>query len=239
MDYKDAIMNYGEDIKTGTPDSILASLFRTILNDIGMDIYRFNSLLLKYLTRINTELNFREIASIRGNLSNELLKSVMTWKVFMKGLLFLNVQRFIILLTLENDKGELSQHEYHVDMKEFSTVKKVDSINPDYILAKLFQQIKLVLNIDDNLFNNLIVDYIRRVNIGIKDEEISSIKGNLKKELNRKHMTWRVFIKGLMFLNTHRFNIELKLLHSNSLYTTHYKSVVLNMKDELEEPTAG
>lgn len=74
-------------------------------------------------------------------------------------LLFLNVQHFIILLTLKMIRVELSQHEYHVDMKQFSTVKKVDSINPDYILAKIFQQIKLVLNIDDNLFNNLIVGY--------------------------------------------------------------------------------
>lgn len=235
MDYKDAVMNYGEEIKTGTSDSILSSLFRTILNDIGMDIHRFNGLLLKYLTRINQQLNFREIASIRGNLSNELLKSVMTWKVFMKGLLFLNIQHFMLTITVENDKEEISQHEVFVDMKEFSTVKKVDSINPDYILANLFKLIKEGLNIDEVKFNDLITDYIRRVNIGIKDEEISSIKGNLKKELNRKHMTWRVFIKGLMFLNTHRFTIELKLQHVNKCYTTHYKSVVLNMKEDLVE----
>lgn len=235
MDYKDAIMNYGEEIKTGTPDSILSSLFRTILNDIGMDIHRFNGLLLKYLTRINHELNFREIASIRGNLSNELLRSVMTWKVFMKGLLFLNIQQFMILITIEDDKEQISHHEHFVDMKEFSTIKKVDSINPDYILSGLFQKIKTALNIDEELFNKLITDYIRRVNIGIKDEDISSIKGNLKKELNRKHMTWRVFIKGLMFLNTHRFTIELKLKHVNQCFTSHYKSVVLNIKEDLSE----
>lgn len=231
MDYKDAVINYGEDIKTGTSDSILASLFRTILSDIGMDIYRFNGLLLKHLSRVNSNLNIREISSIRGNLSNELLRSVMTWKVFIKGLLFLNVQKFDLNLTLESDQGQMSVHRMSVDTQQFSAIKNEDSVNPDYILSDLFKQIRSDLKVTEKIFNENIVNYIRRSNI-IDEKEISSAKGNHKKELNRPHMTWRVFIKGLLFLNTDRFTLEICLHHLNRQMTTHSKVVILNLKED-------
>ena len=109
-DHKEAIRPYGEEIKTGTSDSILASLFRTILDDLNVNMSRFNILIAKYIIKANIPLNVKEVSSTRGNLKKELLRSVMTWKVFIKGLLFLNVLKFDITVKLYHLNGKVTEH---------------------------------------------------------------------------------------------------------------------------------
>lgn len=109
-DHREAQKPYGEEIRTGSSDSILASLFRTILSELGINWARFNVLLERYVVRANIPLNVKEISSVRGNLKKELLKSVMSWKVFIKGLMFLNVRKFEITVRLYHASGMITEH---------------------------------------------------------------------------------------------------------------------------------
>ncbi len=101
---------YGNEIKTGTSDSILASLFRTILHDLGITATRFNILLEKYIIKAGIPKNVKDISSQRGNLKKELLKNTMTWKVFIKAMIFLNVNKIDIRIRLHHPTGTITEH---------------------------------------------------------------------------------------------------------------------------------
>lgn len=105
----------------------------------------------------------------------------------------------------------------------------------DSVLAVLFQKILLDLRIRENQFHRLMESFLmnpRNARIGdVKDR--SRARGNLKKELFKNTMTWRVFIKGMRFLNIPRFELVIRLHHRNHTMTEHNIVVAL---DELGEP---
>jgi len=113
---------------------VLTNLFRIIQFDMGINGYRWNSLMEEYLRfeiagaerrrrekdSRNTdpnkppidhvELNRRDRTSIRGNLHKEFNRSSMTWKVFCKTLMFLQWKRFQIVIIAEHRNGMQSEH---------------------------------------------------------------------------------------------------------------------------------
>jgi hypothetical protein len=100
---------FGDDIRNGTSDSVLASLFKTILMDLGITAMRFDQLIDRYMVAALIS-NIKEVSSQRGNLKKELLKSQMSWKVFIKGLVFLNISKFDITVTLTHANGRSTIH---------------------------------------------------------------------------------------------------------------------------------
>jgi len=105
-------------IKTGSSDSILASIFRDILFNTGVTPMRFNTLIEKYIVRAKIPRDIRKLSSVRGNLKKELLKSTMTWKVFIRGLLFLNIKKMEISVKLHDATGRVSIHSKVVHLSE-------------------------------------------------------------------------------------------------------------------------
>ena len=109
-DSKDRIVPLGEEIRSGGVSSVLASLYRNIQNGIGIDMGRFNQLLERYIIKSNIPTNIKEISSLRGNIKKELMKSSMTWKIFVKGLVFLNVRKFELTIKLHHANGNITEH---------------------------------------------------------------------------------------------------------------------------------
>ena len=66
-------------------------------------------------------------------------------------------------------------------------------------------------------FSALLADYVRDKRNKVPDNrrDQSSIMGNLTKELSRPDMTWKVFCKGVRFLQYTRFEICIKGYKSN------------------------
>ena len=116
VERKSETMPYEQEIKTGTPNSILASLYRQILQDIGIDGVKFNYLMAKYIQAAKIPNNTMEVASTRGNLKRELMKTAMSWKTIVKGILALNVRRFDITITLHHAKGTVTSHSKSVTL---------------------------------------------------------------------------------------------------------------------------
>ncbi len=112
---------FGQDIRTGTSDSVLASMFKTILMDLGITAMRFDQLIDRYMVNALIS-NIKEVSSQRGNLKKELLKAQMSWKVFIKGLVFLGVVRFELALTLHHANGKATIH---------SKVIKLDNVDKE------------------------------------------------------------------------------------------------------------
>jgi len=109
-------------ITTGTSDSVLASLYRSILHDLQIKLYRFDQLLVNYVAVMHrSATNIKDRTSVKSNLYKELLKSKITFKVFMKGLRVLNIKKFDLVVRLHHANGTITTHEKSVVLEEDDT----------------------------------------------------------------------------------------------------------------------
>lgn len=121
----DEYLPFGEKIKYGGSDSILAALYRRILDDIHLrDVSAFENLLVKYINKTYGNINnIKEQTSVKSNIRKELLKTRMSLKVFIKGLRVLNIRRFELLIRIEHANRTVTQHSLPVidsfDMVDF------------------------------------------------------------------------------------------------------------------------
>ncbi len=104
------------------------------------------------------------------------------------------------------------------------------------VLSRLFRKMLIDLNVTPMKFSGLLADYVRDSKNKVPDNrrDISSVQGNLTKELSRPDMTWKVFCKGVKFLQFTKFEICLKCYRNNSensAYTVHSISVDLHREE--------
>lgn len=123
--------------------------------------------------------------------------------------------------------------------QKMGTVAQTGGI--DSILAILFQKILFDLKIRENQFHRLMESFLmnpRNARMGdVKDR--SRARGNLKKELFKSTMTWRVFVKAMRFLNIPKFELLVRLHHHNHQITEHAIFVALdNLHDTTDDDTA-
>ena len=114
------------EIKSGGPDHILASLFRTILFEMGITTTRFNTLLERYVTRARIPRNSKDISSARGNIVKALNKPFMSWKTFIKGMVLVNAKKLTIVLHVEHASGKVTIHKKIVDMETAGNIDSFD-----------------------------------------------------------------------------------------------------------------
>lgn len=116
--YREIVRPIGQEIRFGGVDSVLSALFRKIIYQTGIGTARFNQLMEQFLSdkRNLIPQNIKERSSARGNLRKELLKSTMTWKVFCKGLSFLNITKFEISIRLHHANGVVTEHSEVVNL---------------------------------------------------------------------------------------------------------------------------
>lgn len=107
-------------IRSGGTDSVLASMFLKIISDLGINETRWNHLMTNYVMdkRNCIPANNRDQSSARGNLQKELLKRKMTWKVFCKGIRFLNITKFDFVIRAHHSNGKITEHTKSVSFGE-------------------------------------------------------------------------------------------------------------------------
>ncbi len=234
MSIKDTVVPFKESILNRSVDSALPIFFRNIMEDLNIDEGRFLVNVDKYVRKTIEPENFKEISSIRTNLRKELMRPVMTWKVFIRGLKVLNVKQFDFAVKAEIDRkgGDEGPTEVTVVYRvclDPKASKEPNAINKtDIVLATAFKAIMHKLGVNISRFMKLIADYIVRSNVPINTKEISSTRGNLKKELFKNAITWKVFVKGLSFLQVKRFTLYIYLHHYRGTITEHYLPVNLD-----------
>jgi len=114
----DSIGHAKQEIRAGGSDTILSSMFTTIYHGISITNSKWNHLMNAYLIDPKNGIprNNKDQSSARGNLHKELFKPKMTWKVFCKGMRFLNIVRFEIQITAFHTNGTLTVHKKTVDL---------------------------------------------------------------------------------------------------------------------------
>lgn len=83
-----------EPLVIGDPEQLLASQFRALVRGLNMTPELWEQLMDDYITKVMGDQDSIDSragrTSLRGNLTTELMRPVLTWKVFLKGLEVLN-----------------------------------------------------------------------------------------------------------------------------------------------------
>lgn len=221
-DLKSQDIVYGERIGSGGTDAVLASYFRDILFKLSIDINRFQALLDRYIISRGIATNTAEISTSRSALRRELMSQTMTWKVFIKGLMFLKVERVSMEMILHREDAKTSLHEYTFEIKE---QKEDDDSEEPNILADFFHEILTELDVDDDMFQYYLDTYVKFSKPGSSPVEQYTAKCSLRREILKNNISWKVLIKGLIFLQTHKVEFKLQLFHKNGRVSEHHKTL--------------
>lgn len=117
------------EINSGGTHAILASMFRKILHELSINPIRWNHLMNTYLLdpKNGIKRNNKDQSSARGNLQKELLKEKMTWKVFCKGIRFLNIMKFEIIIRAHHSNGKVTEHLKSVSLGSMIEIEEENS----------------------------------------------------------------------------------------------------------------
>ena len=122
---KPKTLHYDDKETKGSVGSILARLYGRIRHDLGITTDRYEALMERYINRAMASKNPRDRSAARAGLSKELLKSTMTIKNFVKGLFFLRLLKFDLVVKLYHPTGKVTEHSITVIMDEITPEEDV------------------------------------------------------------------------------------------------------------------
>lgn len=101
-----------KEIVSGGADSVLAIMYRDILEGLGLNHSALSSLMERFLSdrRNGVPQNIKDRASARGNIRKELFGVSLSWKSLFKGLRFIHVSKLQLTITLHHDNGRTTVH---------------------------------------------------------------------------------------------------------------------------------
>lgn len=120
--------------RMGGSGSVLSKLFGKMVCDMGYEnLSKWNTLMHKYLTDRRNAIpqNKKDLSSARGNLHKELMKGHMSWNVFVKGMRFLDLKGYEIIVYGHHRDGSVTMHSETVglgDRIEYSEAQSVPDI---------------------------------------------------------------------------------------------------------------
>lgn len=242
MTIEPSVSQMGIGIQSGGVDSILAGLWRKVLADLEVD----DAVLLDRIDRYSKKVTegFPErAAQIRGNLRTDVYKDAMTWYTFTKCLRVLSVEYFEIDFTLKHLRST-TMHRLKVKLDDsfFIDEKENDEKDPKEptVLSVFFNEILHQLNVGVNLFEALLEQYMRRAKVTVNVRNRTHIRGYLKKDFSAPKMSWKSFVKGMIFLCVLEMDMKLVLHHRKNYLTAHdYRVILSDVEDYIEELNNG
>lgn len=208
-------------IRTGSVNSMLKRLFIEMLKAMNVDSIMYENRIDQYIVNAGLPKNMKELSSVRGNIKKELSKTAMSWKTFMKSMVFSGVKEFKLSITFENQHtsklesiSEIYIFDYKtINMKLFGgTDREKDSMDDASVLHTLYQKIHKLYLDSGVTEHDMVVSYVQKTMINTDIRDLSYIKASLKKDITRAGMTWRVFIKNLCFLGIEHYVISMEVI---------------------------
>jgi uncharacterized protein with PIN domain len=173
--------------KVGGAGSVLSKLFCQMLSHPELnydDLRNWNNLMQRYITDKRNAIaqNNKDQSSARGNLRKELLKEKMSWNVFVKGMRFMDLEGFEIIIKAHHRNGKITVHSESVglgDRIEYAnaepTSKPVQLLPGDVIEIKAKHKNKRVtdhvLEVESDMFDEDLESAIIQFDEGIDDEQ--------------------------------------------------------------------
>jgi hypothetical protein len=202
----------------------LAELFRTIQYDLNISGPRMEVCISEFIIAEKRRIPDNRVARflVRGNIRRELDRPSMTFKVFIKMLKIIGVKQMDFGVELDFGQNKTQQnHLVHLDLKAHSnkSIQLSDDIHSvSSSLSFLWNKIKDAQAFDAEKFDHLLAEFIRIERKKIEDKRVAKLftKGNVRRELEKPSMTFKVFIKGLRVLGVKRVRVFVNVQRTNS-----------------------
>ena len=204
----------------------------------GITPVKWNNLMIDYIKMMVDNNTTMDRSSIRGNMNKELRKPSMTWNVLCKGMRFLKFEAFTISMygglydgrefNVYNSISFVPKSKFeHLFPKELpygGAVQRKESkgrrpmpraYSHGYsgVLANLFNLICLDLTEGKGFsqiqWNSMLAAFIDETEGHLDLDKRMNVRSNLNKEFRLSKMTWKVFCKGLRFLQVAHFTIHI------------------------------
>lgn len=203
----------------------------------GISPIQWNKLMNDHIRSIVESNTVLDRSSIRGNRNKELRRTNMTWLVFCKGLQFLKFEAFTISIEGSLSDGKefnaytsvsfvpntrfahlFPEEQYsgvNIARKEGKASLKPRAFVNGYrgALARLFNLICLDLTdgawFSKDQWDNLLTTYIDETEGELEPEKKLNVRSGLNKEFRLPKITWKVFRKGLRFLQVRSFTLRI------------------------------
>lgn len=226
---KRQVKSFQATINTGGVDAILSRSFRGLVNAIGIkDEGRFDARMGRYAQKalMSNAPDAEDQYRLRLSLIKELKKEALTWKTFMRGLEAMGVEVFEVELKCYDKQGNVSSY------KRSSGI--LSDKEAGSFLAGLFADIVTKRNIlQSGHYEQLMNDYIDASRPDAHPRQRATIRAGLSKELFKSNMTWKTFIKGLIFLQIEKFDFGVKIV--DVFHKTHHYEFPVILSAEMTE----
>jgi len=195
---KHRLIPYGQRIKSGPVGSVLCNLFRGLLASAGVDQDSYSRLVERSAQR---PMKGESPSSIVG-LGKELMRESITWKTFLRGLEFVKIKKFEFIIALYLEDGR----ELH-----FAEAYMLNQITSQgVILSNIFKALIGSGVMDITKHSDLMARYLGNACANMDRTKRSAARASLTKELFKPTMTWKSFVKGMVYLSAVRVEITLK-----------------------------
>ncbi len=126
------ILDLAEEDKSDDEESApkrnqLSDFFHNLLNDLGIDLGKFDRLLSSYMVRAQIPITTKNRTHLRGNLKKELLGPKLSWRSLVKGFNFLCVVKFELRVQMFLKNNPPSEHNRVVilnDIEDFQDAEE-------------------------------------------------------------------------------------------------------------------
>lgn len=186
---------FGQRIRNGPTGSILCNLFRGLLASADVDQESYSRVIDRYAQNPPEGAN----ASTIQSLGKELMRESITWKAFLKGLDFLRVGKFSFIVQLELEDGRSVRYNATHQLNQIPA--------PGNVLSTAFRELSLSIVSDVKEHSELMNRYIERNCVGSDRTRRAAVRSTLGKELFKAAMTWKSFIKGMVYLSATKIEI--------------------------------
>ena len=243
--YNDFVRNRSRFTGTG---GFLAKLWSNILSELGItyNAMELKSAMFMRQAKANSPEADEKGYFNRGNLRREIIKPTMTFKVFIKVLRVISVKKVKLAIDLTNHDNTKTKHEITLEPATIPIIDEEDfTTNQDYLefvhggtvatgaggkLSGYWASILQDRNIGPEQFDNYCLKFVNKQRKDIENSKVASyfIKGNLRRELTKPTMTFKVFIKGLRVIEVKSFMLTANLIFITGKTSIHQIEVDLS-----------
>lgn len=215
------------EMQSGSADNILSDMFRCMKSDLNISDALLESAVYRFSMKISEVDDPKKLVGAKSNFLSALRKDTMTIKTLHRGLLIFGSQKYTITITGKRKDGTMAIASRVIHLKNKDFIEPEDD-KIDGLLISLFKDLNHISLENNKDFAILFDEYADLVGIPPDNVSRSKERSALKKDLFKaKKITWKNFVKGLLFLGFAEFDIVITISHRNGKTTTHSRRVIL------------
>lgn len=222
-----------DDNKTGNADAILVEMYNVVRHDLNVSNSMLETIVERFTVKKSDKYDLKKLQGAKSNFIGAISKDNMTFKTLHRGMVIIGARKYTLTVTGTRKDGVVASCSGTVEVKDEDFIDPRDG-PADNILLTMFKQINHITLESTDDFTKLFEDYAKLVGVPFDAVARNKERASLKKDLFKtKKLSWKNFIKGLLFLGFLEFDITLNINSKNGKNTSHSRKIILREGDEV------